>query len=139
MNCIFCSIAAEDAPASVVTEDELVVAFMDIHPVNPGHVLVAPKEHAASLSGLPAATGARMMEVAMRVAASVRASDLKPDGLNFFLADGAAAGQSVFHVHLHVVPRHVGDGFRLEVDYGDPPSRVELDGLAELLRLEIEG
>lgn len=135
MTCIFCAIVAETAARSVVAEDELVVAFMDVHPVNPGHVLVAPKQHATYLSELPEATGARMMEVAMRVAAAVRAGDLEPDGVNLFLADGAAAGQTVFHVHLHVVPRHFGDGFRLQVDYGEPPTREELDGLAEMLRM----
>lgn len=116
-----------------MSENESVIAFMDLQPVNPGHVLVVPKEHATGLADLPERTGARMMEMAMRVADSARSS-LEPDGINLFLADGVAAGQEVFHVHLHVVPRHVGDGFRLQVTYGAAPSRDELDATAELLR-----
>lgn len=134
MDCIFCAIVAGAAPSSVVMQDDLVVAFMDIGPVNPGHVLVVPKKHAQGLRDLPSQTGARMMEVAMRVASSAQSSELEPDGINLFLADGAAAGQEVFHIHLHVVPRHFGDSFRIRVDYGHPPSREELDEMARLLR-----
>ncbi len=134
MDCIFCAIVAGAAPASVVIEDDLTVAFMDISPVNPGHVLVVPKEHATGLGDLPEPTGARMMETAMRIAASIRSGPQQPDGINLFLADGVAAGQEVFHVHLHVVPRHVGDGFRLQVAYGEAPSRAELDEVAKELR-----
>ena len=134
MHCIFCDIVAGVAPGSVVSEDEVVTAFMDLQPVNPGHVLVVPKQHATGLADLPSPTGSRMMEVALEVASSIR-STLEPDGTNLFLADGAAAGQEVFHVHLHVVPRYFGDGFRLHVDYDDPPNRAALDQLAEELRL----
>jgi len=138
MDCIFCAIVAGRAPRSVVSEDELVVAFMDINPVNPGHVLVVPKTHATGLADVPFGTGARMMELAMRLAKSARSAGLDPDGINLFLADGAAAGQEVFHAHLHMVPRHVGDGFSLQVAYGTPPSREQLDEVASALRSELE-
>lgn len=125
--CIFCAIVAGEAPRSVVYEDDLVVGFMDIYPVNPGHLLVAPKRHATSLADLPAETGSKMMDGAMRLAAAIQAGPLRAAGTNLFLADGEAAGQVVYHVHLHVIPRFPGDGFRLRIDYDPAPNRATLD------------
>lgn len=127
--CIFCSIVAGQAEASVVHRDDLCMAFMDLMPVNPGHLLVVPREHATYLAELPAATGAHMFAVAQRLAARLRGSGLRADGVNVFLADGEAAGQEVFHVHLHVIPRFAGDGFGLTFgpSYGQPVSRARLD------------
>lgn len=125
--CVFCSIVAARAPRSVVHDDDAVVAFMDIMPVTAGHLLVVPKQHATHLGDLDPDTGAHMMRIAMSCAAGLRASPLRTEGINLFLADGAAAGQEVFHVHLHVVPRHVGDGFALSLRYGPAPSRATLD------------
>ena len=126
-SCVFCRIVAGEAPASVVFEDELTLAFMDIRPVTPGHLLVVPRDHATHLADLPAATGGAMTQTAMRCAAALRASAIETDGINLFLADGAAAGQVVFHTHLHVLPRSVGDGFGLSIRYGPAPSRAALD------------
>lgn len=131
---MFCAIVARDTPASVVASDEHVLAFCDLQPVHPGHLLVVPREHAADLATLPAATGQRMFAMAQRLAAALRASGLRVDGVNLFLADGAAAGQEVGHVHLHVVPRHTGDGaLRIHAEWSLPP-RAELDGVAERVR-----
>ncbi len=140
-NCIFCKIIAGEASASIVYQDEICIAFMDIHPVNAGHVLVIPREHAANLAELDAHTGGHLFEVGQRVAAALRQSRLPCEGVNFFLADGEAAGQEVFHVHLHVFPRFVGDGFGLKFGahyYGKQPSRQALDQLAEELNKGIE-
>ena len=128
--CVFCSIVAGKAEASVVHRDDLCLAFMDLQPVNPGHLLVVPLEHATYLADLPAATGAHMFAVAQRLAAAVRRSGLRADGVNFFLADGEAAGQEVFHVHLHVLPRFADDGFGLTFgpSYGQPVERERLNG-----------
>ena len=83
---------------------------MDIFPVNPGHVLVIPTSHSAFLAELDPEAGAELFRVAQRVAAALRRSDPRCEGVNLFLADGEAAGQEIFHVHLHVIPRQRGDG-----------------------------
>lgn len=127
MSCAFCEIIAGAAPSSVVFEDELTLAFMDIMPVAPGHLLVVPKNHAPQLTDLSEVAGAAMMRTAMKCAAALRSSPLRTDGINLFLADGAAAGQEVFHAHLHVLPRYAGDGFVLRIEYESAPDRSTLD------------
>jgi histidine triad (HIT) family protein len=138
-DCIFCLIVAGEAPASVVYADDQVTAFMDLYPVTPGHTLVVPKAHSVGVLDLDDATGARMWTVARRVAQALTRSTLRCDGVNLFLADGEAAGQDVFHSHLHVIPRYAGDGFvvhgeRREVDF----TRAELDEHADLIKQELE-
>ncbi len=125
--CIFCRIVEGTAPASVVYADEAVMAFMDVRPVNVGHVLVIPRLHADRLADLPHDVGAALMPVAQRVVAAMQDSPLRAEGHNLFLADGAVAGQEVFHVHLHVIPRHRDDGMQVRVDYDRAPSRAVLD------------
>lgn len=134
--CIFCDILAGKSPASFVYRDEVCSAFMDIQPVNPGHVLVIPNAHATHLAQLPPETGAHMFQVAQRIAQALRQSGVRCEGVNLFLADGEAAGQDVFHVHLHVFPRYRGDGFgfRFGPQYGQRPERAELDMLADKIR-----
>ena len=139
-DCVFCNILAGDLPASIVYQDETCTAFMDIQPVNPGHVLVVPNAHASMLAGLDPVTGERMFRVAQRIAQAMRDSGIRCEGINFFLADGSAAGQDVFHVHLHVIPRYRGDGFgfRFGPEYGRRPPRAELDSQAAQLRGAME-
>ena len=134
--CIFCEILGRRAEASFVYEDEAVAAFMDILPINPGHALVVPRRHAASLADLDPQDGARLFQVGQRVAEGLRKSGLRCEGVNLFLADGEAAGQDVFHVHLHVFPRYAGDGFGLRFgpQYGRRPSRDQLDEFAQAIR-----
>ena len=136
-HCIFCDIVQEDAPASVVHADEMVTAFMDTQPVNPGHVLIVPNAHASFLSSLDERTGAHLFVVGMRIAAALRRSGLRCEGINLFLADGEAAFQEVFHVHLHVIPRYTGDGFGLRFGphYGQRPRRAELDDAGTKIRI----
>ena len=136
MDCIFCRIVAGEIPCVKVLENDHLLAFMDIQPVNPGHLLVIPTQHAASLAELDEAVGAHMFKVAQRMARALRNSGLKCEGINLFLADGKVAGQEVFHVHLHVLPRYAGDGFGLRFgpDYGHRPARAELDGVADKIR-----
>ncbi len=132
---IFAKILRGEAPATFVHRDPLVSAFMDLQPVNPGHVLVVPNRPAASLAELDPETGAQLFRVAQRVAAALRASPLRCEGVNLFLADGAAALQGVFHVHLHVFPRYRGDGFGLRFGphYAPQPRRA-LDEAGALIR-----
>jgi histidine triad (HIT) family protein len=134
-DCVFCSIVASSAPASVVYEDADLLAFLDSRPVTPGHLLVIPKRHAPLLADLDEATGARMFTVAVRLAQALRASGLRCEGINLFLADGEAAFQEVFHTHLHVIPRFVGDTFRIDADWSITPSRAEFDEIAAQVRL----
>ena len=135
-SCVFCAIVAGEAPASTVYRDDMVTAFMDIRPVNAGHVLVVPRQHMVSLLELDEETAGRMTAVGMRIAGALRASGVRFEGFNLFLADGEVAGQEVFHVHLHVIPRFAGDGFGLRFgpNYGRLAQRSDLDGLAQRIR-----
>jgi histidine triad (HIT) family protein len=132
-DCVFCDILAGEEEASFVYRDEQCAAFMDIQPVNPGHVLVVPNDHAADLAELEPEIGASMFILAQRLAAALRDSGLRCEGVNLFLADGPVAGQDVFHVHLHVLPRFRGDGFGLKFapSYFQRPPRSALDEAAE--------
>jgi len=107
--CIFCSIVRGDSPASRVYEDDDVLAFMDIRPFSEGHTLIVPKTHASGLNELDPVHGGLVFQTAQRIALALHRSDLKVDGVNLMLADGAAAMQTVFHVHIHAVPRRHGD------------------------------
>jgi histidine triad (HIT) family protein len=131
--CPFCQIIAGRLPSSQLYADDLVVAFMDIRPVNTGHLLVVPRAHAVSLAELAEDAGAAMFVTGQRLARAIRGSGLPCDGINFFLADGAAAGQEVWHVHLHLIPRFAGDGFRLSISFLSP-ERADLDATAERIR-----
>lgn len=132
-HCVFCAIIAGEAESSIVYDDPHTIAFMDIRPFTPGHLLVVPKAHAANLSELDPADGGRLFRVGQTMAAAARESVVAADGVNFFLADGAVAGQEVFHVHLHVVPRTARDGFGLRGRPTTPP-RADLDYLASSIR-----
>jgi len=127
--CVICQLLSGELEVSMVHQDDLCSAFMDIQPVNPGHVLVVPHKHAPYLADLDNQEGAQMFRVAQRLAAALRESGVKCEGVNFFLADGEAAGQEVFHVHLHVFPRFARDGFKLVL-----PPRRELNEIAEKLK-----
>lgn len=138
-DCVFCKIVLRETPASVIDEDDRIMSFLDIRPINPGHVLVIPKDHAASLAELEPSLGGRIFERGMAVAAALRRSGVRCEAVNLHLADGEAAGQDVFHVHLHVFPRYRGDGFGLRVgpNYGRVANREELEAIAAKLRAAI--
>lgn len=140
-SCIFCRIGRGQAEASVVYDDALVLAFLDVHPVSTGHALVVPKVHASGLAGLDPESGARMFAVGRRLALALRGGEGGVDGVNLHLADGEAAGQTVFHAHLHVIPRRVGDGFGLRLPHGPRPTpdRAALEATAERLRRALAG
>lgn len=107
MDCIFCRIAEKQAPAEIVYEDEATMAFMDINPVSPGHLLIVPKRHARTIYDIDEAEAAAVMRTAVRVARAIKAA-LGPDGLNLHQSNERAAGQAVFHLHLHLIPRWAG-------------------------------
>lgn len=137
-DCVFCQIVAGESPASIFYRDQTVMGLMTIGPVTPGHAMVIPLVHAASLADLDEGVGRRLWMVTQRTVAALRASDLRCEGVNLFLADGEAAFQDVFHVHMHVFPRYSGDGFDIVADGYHKPPRSELDRAAEKIRSAYE-
>jgi len=131
-DCIFCRIMAGQIPAAKVHEDELTLAFMDIGQVNPGHVLVAVKPHVENIFGLDDALAAAVFRTTARVARAVNQA-FAPQGVTLYQANGAAAGQTVFHFHLHIVPRHDKDGIELVWPTKHPP-REQLEANAARIR-----
>ena len=138
-DCIFCKIVRREAPASVVREDVSTLAFMDIQPMNTGHVLVIPKAHSALVEDLPPAAVGPILEAAREISRAMRASGIRCEAVSFYLANGREAGQEVFHVHLHLIPRWRGDGLGLRVrpDRGRVADRKELDEVAAKIRVAI--
>lgn len=130
--CIYCRLVSGDIPSAKVYEDALTIAFMDLGQVNPGHVLVATRRHAATLLDITAEEAAAVMQTAQRVAQAVQAV-FDPPGLTLLQANGREGDQTVFHFHLHVVPRHGGDGIALSWPRKEPGAEV-LRGYAERLR-----
>ena len=121
--CVFCRIVDGRAENSLVTQDDRTQAFLDLQPATPGHTLVVPRAHGSALADLTPEDGAAVWATGMRVAAALRACGLA-EGVNLFLADGVAAGQEVWHVHLHVLPRTPGDGVRLSADWRRPSREI---------------
>lgn len=109
MSCVFCAIVAGEAPAIHIYEDDDYLGILDIRPFTRGHTLVIPKRHTVDLTDTPAETVAAMARIGQRIARAARRSGLHADGNNIVINDGKAAFQSVFHIHLHVVPRQAGD------------------------------
>lgn len=137
---IFSKILKGEADASFVYRDDLVSAFVDVHPVNSGHTLVVPNQPSESLKDLDDETAARMFNVARKLAEAIRQSVIPCEGINLILADGAVAGQEVFHVHLHVVPRISEDGFGFK--HKEPSfqlaERSVLDSVAEQIKNSLQ-
>jgi histidine triad (HIT) family protein len=130
--CVFCEIAQNKTQESrVVYRDKTIVAFMDYAPKNPGHVLVVPLIHAKDLLEMPESTARDMMGVAQRIAAAIKATDIKSEAIRFQTNAGAAAGQDVFHAHLHIIPRFAGDNFDAKKEKA---AASELDEVALKIR-----
>jgi histidine triad (HIT) family protein len=134
-HCVFCRIVAKEIPATVVHEDEHTLAFMDIGQVNPGHVLVALKRHADNIYALDDGQAGAVFRAAARVARAIRGA-FEPQGLSVYQANGVAAGQTVFHLHIHLVPRYEGDGMALTWPVKNPP-REKLVEYAEKIRAKL--
>ena len=137
-NCIFCKIAAGELPAVKIYEDEHVLAFLDIAPINFGHTLVIPKEHHTGSSTVPEALAGRMFRVGSRIGVALKRA-LDYDGFNLHLADGACAGQVVNHVHLHVVPRGADDSFHWnwrQLQYAEGENLKTAEMISAKLKLD---
>ena len=139
-SCVFCRIITGEMPASFAYADERVVAFLDINPVNAGHTLVIPRRHVASARDLDPELGGHLWRVGVQIARALPRAGVRLEGVDFFVADGASAGQEVFHVHLHVIPRFVGDGFGLRFGPNNrlPAERATLEALAGRIRAASE-
>jgi histidine triad (HIT) family protein len=110
--CLFCKIVAGEIPATIVASDERTVSFMDINPATRGHALVVPRNHARDLLEIEPEDLAAVAQAGRRLARTAKAT-LDADGINLINSCGAAAWQTVFHFHLHVIPRYEGDPLRL--------------------------
>lgn len=131
-DCIFCQIAAGELPAQIVDEDELTISFMDVHPGTRGHALVIPRRHARDLWEVEPENMAAVMRAAQRLALRMR-ERLDAEGVNLINSCGSAAWQTVFHFHVHVIPRYADDSLKLpwKPTEGDPD---EIAAVAEQLR-----
>ena len=134
--CLFCRLVLGEIPSAKVYEDALTVAFMDIGQVNPGHVLVATRRHAATLLDTTPEEAGAVMQTAQRVAHAVQDA-FDPPGLTLLQANGREGDQTVFHFHMHVVPRHADDGIALSWPRKEPAFDV-LEGYAGRLRKVLE-
>lgn len=109
-DCLFCKIIAGDIPADKVYEDDKIVAFLDINPVNPGHTLVVPKEHSLNLYDVSDEILKKMIVLIKNLSIAIK-SAVKADGINIEMNNDPIAGQVIMHTHMHIVPRFEGDGF----------------------------
>ncbi|MBV8955928.1 MAG: HIT family protein [Solirubrobacterales bacterium] len=131
-DCIFCKIIGGEVPGQIIDQDERTVAFMDISPATRGHALVVPRRHARDLLAIEAGDLAATIEGAQRVARRI-SERLRPDGVNLLNSCGRAAWQTVFHFHIHVIPRYADDPLRLP--WTPAPGDVdEIAAVADQLR-----
>lgn len=139
-NCVFCKILDGKLPVSMIYEDEKVAVFVDLQPVNEGHLLIIPKYHAPYMKDVDTDTLQHMMAIAQEMNAAIRRSDVKCEGVNLFVADGEAAQQEVFHCHLHVYPRYKGDDFGFKYDRAKHfiiSDRERMDALASEIKKNV--
>jgi len=134
-DCVFCKIVAGQIPSTRVYEDEHTLAFMDIGHVNPGHTLVAVKKHAANIFELEEAQAEAIARAVVKISRALKKA-FEPEGLSIYQANGKAAGQTVFHYHVHLLPRHAGDGMELVWPVKNPP-RAQLEDYAARVRAQL--
>lgn len=130
-NCVFCKIIDGSIPTAKVYEDDETLAFLDINPNNHGHTLVIPKDHYENIYGTPAETLCRMIMTAQKMAVAVK-NGVDADGVNIHMNNESAAGQEVFHAHIHVIPRYNEDGYK---HWGHKPYK---EGEAEVIQEKIK-
>lgn len=133
ISCIFCQIIKKELPASLVFEDEQTIAFLDINPINEGHILIIPKLHYERFTQLDNELAGHLFKVGQKILKAIENSELKCEGSNLFLSDGSVAGQEVMHSHLHILPRFKNDGQRVGflASISNQSSRKQLDEIAK--------
>ncbi|MBP3326973.1 MAG: HIT family protein [Coprococcus sp.] len=134
-DCIFCKIANGEIPSATVYEDSICRVILDVNPANKGHALVIPKEHYDDIYSMDADTASKIFTIATEVAKAQKA-ELNPDGLNIVQNNGEAAGQTVFHFHMHVIPRYIKDNVNIKW-LPEKPEADELEALSKALRKRI--
>lgn len=134
-DCIFCKIANGEIPSATVYEDSICRVILDVNPANKGHALIIPKEHFDNIYSMDAETAAKIFTIATEVAKAQKA-ELNPDGLNILQNNGEAAGQTVFHFHMHLVPRYIRDNVTMTWIPGKADTE-ELSALSKALRKRI--
>lgn len=135
-DCIFCKIAAGEIPSRTIYEDDDFRAILDISPASKGHAIILPKNHAANIYELPDEDASKIFVAAKKVAKAMKAS-MHCEGLNILQNNGELAGQTVFHLHVHVVPRYQEDKVMFSWEHGEP-SEAELDETAEMIKKAME-
>jgi histidine triad (HIT) family protein len=136
MDCIFCKIVSGEIPSVKVYEDDRVFAFMDINPINEGHLLIIPKAHAATIHEIAEADFLAVMSATHKLAAAVKKA-LNPDGINLLQLNGKAANQVVPHLHVHIVPRWFGDGVTVSQWQLVAGDMEKIKGVAEKIQGQI--
>lgn len=131
-SCVFCRIVRKQAPASIVYEDREVIAFLDIRPLNKGHTLVIPKAHHADIFDTPTDQISQVHRVTKQIALAVKKA-VHADGISIIQQNGEAAGQDIFHLHVHVVPRFKGQKLAAFNELKEV-EREKLDAAAEEIR-----
>ena len=137
-DCPFCRLVRHELNAVVVHEDDEILAIMDLYPATPGHILVLPKRHIENIYVMPADLGARIMATAIAVAKAIK-QKVSPDGLNLIQSNELAAGQTIPHFHLHIVPRYNGDPVSLRFGHDSVPAKInDLEKEASLINSALD-
>lgn len=132
-NCIFCKIIAGEIPSTAVYEDEDFRAILDVNPAARGHVIILPKKHAADIYELPEEDAAKIFVVAKKIAAAIKKT-YSCDGVNILQNNGEAAGQTVFHLHVHVIPRFTGDTDHINIGWKPEDTPADLADIADEIK-----
>jgi histidine triad (HIT) family protein len=120
-DCIFCKIVKKEIPSHSIYEDNNVIAFLDIAPINRGHTLVVPKHHYKTLTDLPIETLKQTMDAVHKIVEKIKQSELKMNAYNILQSNGKDAGQVINHVHFHIIPRYENDNLKLDIN----PDRAQ--------------
>ena len=135
-NCIFCKILADEIPSAVVYEDDLFRAILDVNPAARGHVIILPKKHAANLFELPDEEASKILIVARKIAGALMET-YHCDRVNILQNNGEASGQTVFHLHVHVIPRFEGDTDHINIGWKPGETPENLQAIAEEIKANL--
>ena len=134
--CIFCKIANGEIPSATLYEDEMFRVILDLGPASKGHALILPKNHFADLLELDEATSSKVLALAAKIGAAMK-KGLKCDGFNLVQNNGLAAGQTVFHLHVHVIPRFEGDTDHINIGWKPGETPADLQEIAEAIKANL--
>lgn len=133
-SCVFCNMAEDRLRPAIVTEDNDIMAIMDLYPASQGHILIFPKQHIQNIYNLPVNLASSIMRHAVIIAKAVK-QQLNPEGINLIQSNETAAGQTIPHFHLHIVPRYASDSVTLQFGHGNTPSnKGDLESIAQRIR-----